>query len=787
MLLPIKWMKDYLPIDESAQRIAHRLSQTGSHVEEIIDWSESLDHIVSAKVLKIEKHPEADRLYLVTIDFGQEPITIVTGADNMKEGDMVCYAKTGAIMPSGLEIKPVKLKGIPSEGMLCSYEELGYAEHLVPKGSQKGIIILSPEVEVGQDIREVLQNEDEILDIEITPNRPDCLSILGMSRETAAAFDQKIQWPSTKVDKEIDEISAYFEGIQLKTKDCSRYVARVCTDIQVKESPQWLQNYLMQAGMRPVNNIVDITNFVMLETGQPIHAFDIQQLPERKIVVRNGKNGEKMETLDGKVRELSKEDTIISDGEKAIAIAGIMGGKNSEVEESTQTILIESAHFNSSAVRKTSKKLNLRTEASQRFEKGANVHLAKFAADRVCYLIHALGAGKVVRGEYDEFPEIRSKAQITVNPEIFTNILGTEIKKDEAIHYLELLEFEVDDQGENIRVTVPHHRDDVRISEDLVEEVGRLYGFYRIEPKALVGSIHRGIKSPRRRTVDQAKALLYGLKFTEIMTYSFLSKKSYDLLNMEIPEDIITIENPLGEDFSVMRTDLLSNLLSIMDRNASNHIDHVSFYEIGNTFHNENGEYVEKLKLALGNYGEDFYGLKARIETFFKEMGLKNISYEKEENHPSFHPGRCATIYLDQEEIGVMGEISYDIQDKFHFSKRVYMAQLDMEKIIDHAQFDREYEKIIRYPEIRRDIALMVPKDYPSSKIEEVIYKQSPWIRDVQLFDIYEGKHVDENHRSMAYNIIYQDENRTLKDDEVSAVQEKLISALDEIGVKLRQ
>ncbi|HHX69931.1 MAG TPA: phenylalanine--tRNA ligase subunit beta, partial [Gallicola sp.] len=791
MLLPIVWMKEYVNIDTDIMELINEVTLSGSHVESVENLGEKLNNIVVAKILEIKKHPNADKLSLVKVDYGEKIVEIITGAKNMKEGDLVAFAKLGAILPDGLEIKPIDLKGIESTGMLCSYEELGYADNVIPKNSANGIIILE-NGNIGENIIDALQLKDSVIEFEITPNRSDCLSIVGISREVAATFNTKINLPEITIEKEEDKIEDYFNSIEVLSDNCLRYVGKVVKDVVVKESPQWMQNYLMQAGMRPINNIVDITNYVLLELGQPLHAFDIETLEDKKIIVRQADENEEMTTLDNNSRKLRKTDLVISDGKKPVAIAGVMGGLNSEITNSTKTILVESAVFDGDSVRRTSKHLGLRTEASQRFEKGISPEISKYAAERVCELIEKTNSGTVVKGSYDIYKNPQENRIISINYNRINKLLGTEISKEEIVNYLENLEFKVEVNGDILVITVPKFRLDINIEEDIIEEVGRLYGFHNIKPEPLGGGLLRGKRSDSRLIEDETKNIMYALGLYEATTYSFISKKAYSKILKDVKdEELVTLKNPLGEDFSVMRTTLIPNILNVLEKNSKNKIDEFKVYELGNTFHSYDSKKlpVESKKVTLGMYGKyDFYDIKDIVTVYLNELGLKDLQFTTLSNNKTFHPGRAANIIFKGEVLGQIGEISYEVAENYNISSRVYIAEIDLSIVGKFVDLEKKYKKIIKYPSIERDIAIVVDRNLETAKIEEVIKKSGEGIvQSIDLFDIYTGEHVDKTKKSLAYRIVFQSPERTLKEEEVNIIVDNILNELDKgFDAKLR-
>ncbi|MDD6918036.1 MAG: phenylalanine--tRNA ligase subunit beta, partial [Peptoniphilaceae bacterium] len=589
MLVPLIWQKDYIKIDKDLKTITDRLSETGSHVEEVTIHTSDLDGILVGKVTDQDKHAEADRLQVLTIDIGKnEPITIITNAKNTKKGDFLPVITSGTKLDDGTLIEDHDFFGIVSQGMLTAYSELGYEDSVIPKELREGVIVLEGEYEPGTPLSEVIHSNSPVIEYEITPNRPDCLSIIGMARETAASFGEKITYPSLDFKENDEDIKDYSNGVSIESDKCNRFVARVAKNVEVKRSPQWLQNYLMLAGMRPINNIVDITNFVMLETGQPLHAYDLDKLADQKIIVRDAKEGEILKTLDGVDRKLDSSMLVIADGKEAIGLAGLMGGMESEVTKDTKNILLEAANFDQANIRKSSKTLGLRSEASSRFEKGVPVEMADFASRRVMRLIDELAIGEVVGGSIDEGIKEREEIRVDLRLERLNMLTGVDFDLDTAIRNLELLEFEVEKLDEKtLRVRVPYFRSDVTIEADLIEEVVRLYGMGNIENAPLVSSLQRGERSKRRLLRDELCSKLVGQKFSELATYSFISPREYDRLGVDKDSalrDYIKLINPLGEDYSVMRTSQVPSMLDVIAKNIKYGQKDMRFFELDRTF-----------------------------------------------------------------------------------------------------------------------------------------------------------------------------------------------------------
>ena len=823
MLVPIEWLKDYIDLDVTTEEFCDRMIMSGSNLETCEHFCEEMENVVVGKIEKIEKHPDADKLVVCMLNVGkEEPVQIVTGAPNVFEGALVPVALHKSRIPGplhgqpkqegGVKITKGKLRGVESFGMLCSAEELGFEDKVVPVAHKDGIWILEGDYELGQDFAEALGLKQAVVDFEITPNRPDCLAMVGMAREASATFKKPFTYPDTDIKDENGkgETKDYVSVDIKNPESCKRYVARIVTDVKVEQSPWWLQKRLMYAGMRPINNIVDITNFVMLEYGQPIHAFDINQVKGGRIIVENAAEGEKFVTLDNNERTLTKDMLLIKDEERGIAIAGVMGGLNSEIEEDTTTIIVESANFSGDSVRATSKKLGLRTEASSRFEKGIDPNLCEAAADRVCRLIELIGAGKVCRGSVDNYPNPETAKTIDIRVDRINHVLGIDIAREDMVSMLESLEIKVEGSGNVMTVTPPTVRQDLLEEEDYIEEVARLYGYDKLPVTLPKGNCEAGI-SDERALRDLTRNSLCGMGLNEIQTYSFVSPKGVD--NVRIDEDsweraFVKLINPLGEENSVMRTILTPNMMEVLARNYSRNIDKVKAFEIGNTFManmlNEEELPDEQYSLCIGMYGknEDFFSLKGIVEELLKVLGIKGAVFEAESEYGVYHPGRCARIAVPSgrqgaedadilyDELGIMGEIHTDVAENYGMDGvRIYCCELMFDAIMRHADTEIVYTPLPKYPSTSRDIALLVDEDMAVGKIEEVIRKHGKKIlENVKLFDVYRGKQVEEGKKSVAFTLTYRDKDKTLTDDEVAAVHNDVLNALkDKLNAVLRE
>ncbi|HEY8363850.1 MAG TPA: phenylalanine--tRNA ligase subunit beta [Tissierellaceae bacterium] len=796
MLLPVKWLKDYIDIDIDTKKLVDGLTLSGSHVESIIGLNKGIENVVVGKILSIEKHPNADKLSVCQVDVGSETLQIVTGATNVKEGDFVPVAKLGAKLPGGIEIEKTNFRGIDSYGMLCSLMELGYDDSVIPKEVKDGIFILDKEYPLGTSIIDILGLNDEVIEFEITPNRPDCLSIVGMARETSATFNIPMKKAEIKVKNEEDAIENFVNGIDVPTENCNRYYARVIKDVKIGPSPLWMQIRLMEAGVRPINNIVDITNFVMLEYGEPLHAFDLDTVAGKRIIVRQAEEGEKITTLDGVERTLTKADIVIADTEKAIGIAGVMGGLNTEITDSTKYVLLEGANFDSKSVRLTAKRLGLRTEASSRFEKGIDPNLCKLAVDRVCQLVEEINAGVVVKGSIDVYKNPRKEQIISLRPSRVNKVLGTELTPEEMVDYLNRLDIKSHIEDGIIKSVIPTYRLDIESEIDLVEEVGRLYGFHNIESKPLMGNLTRGEKPYDKKIEDITKDVLLAMGISEAMTYSFISPKAFDkiLLPEDSPlRDAIKLMNPLGEDYSVMRTTLLPNMMELLSRNYNRGVEECYVFEIGNIFIPKElplKELPEEKKiLSIGFYGEeDFYYLKEVVNKVLDRLGIKDVEYVREENNPSFHPGRTARVFANGVDLGVLGEVHIDVLENYDMKKRAYVAQIDFNELVKLANLERKYKPLPKYPSVVRDLAIVVKDDVLVGDMEKIISKHGKGlIEGIELFDVYKGAPIPEGMKSVAFSITFRSYDRTLRDEEINEILEAIIKDLEStFDAKLR-
>jgi phenylalanyl-tRNA synthetase beta chain len=794
MLVSLSWLKEFVDIDEDAKTIAEGLTMSGSKVEGIKSYGKEISNVVVGQIVSLEKHPNADKLWVGIVDIGSEKLQIVTGAENIKAGDYIPVALHGATLPGGVKIKRSKLRGVESQGMMCSAEELGLDESLLPEYQRNGIFILPP-LPLGMDINEALQLKDDVLEFEITPNRPDCLSVVGIARETAATFRKSFRMPEIRVT-EVEEPNP--ARVTIEAPDlCYRYVARVVKNVKIGPSPIWMQVRLLKAGIRPINNVVDVTNYVMLELGQPLHAFDLDKVKNKHIIVRRARDGEKLVTLDGKERILDSSMLVIADEEKAIGLAGVMGGENTEITDSTVNILIESANFKGSNIRHTSKKLGLRSEASARFEKGLDPEITVLACERAAQLMEKYCGGEVLKGIVDEYPKPMGRTVLTVRPDRINKFLGTNLATSEMIEILRSLEFEVVEKGEELEIKVPHFRKDVTMEADIAEEIARLYGYNNIEDSLMKNAqTTLGSLTKEQQLEEKAREVLLACGLNEIVTMSFMGERDLDRIN--VPKDsvlrkAVKIINPLGEEQSLMRTTLLPFMLNVAYTNYSRKVGEFRAFEISRVFLPKElplKELPEEVKtISLGMYGKevDFYTIKGVIEELLEVMGIVDVEYVRAEE-PSYHPGRSAKILFGEEVLGVFGEVHPDVLENYDLPVRVYAGELNLDKIIKFANVDKKYNPLPKYPAVERDIAVVVDEDLFVAEVEEVIKEAGRgFVEKTALFDVYKGPNIPEGKKSVAFSIWYRSYEKTLTDEEVNEVHARIVKALEEkLGAKLR-
>lgn len=793
MLVPIKWLKDYVDINIDANTFADAMTMSGSKVEAVEEMGKEIQNVLVGKILKVEKHPDADKLVVTQIDIGSEVIQIVTGANNIKEGDYIPVAVNGSSLPGGIKIKKGKLRGVESNGMLCSAQELGMPLEGLPEELLHGIYILDKEYTLGRDIKEVLGLNDAVIEFEITNNRPDCLSIIGIAREAAATLKEKLNYPEINVKENDESISSYVAIDVNNGELCQRFSARVVKNVRIQPSPGWMQDRLLKAGVRPINNIVDITNYVMLEMGQPMHAYDLDKLAGRRIIVRNAVEGEKITTLDAVERSLAPSMLVIADKDRAISIAGIMGSSNSEIDENTKNIVFESATFEKNNIRLSSKKLGLRTEASGRFEKGVDSELTSTALERACHLVQILEAGEVVGDKIDLYSSPKQNRKIQIDPDRVRSFVGADISGDAMKEYLEALEFSVDS---SFNVTVPTFRDDVEREADVIEEITRIYGYDNIPSKLMDTTFTQGGKSYKQKLIDKTKNNIVAQGLYEIYTYSFVSPGVFNKINLKAESSLrnaIKLINPLGEEQSIMRTTIIPNVMEVIARNYNRKIEAGKFFELSKVYLTEalplKDMADEREVLTIGMYGNvDFFDLKGVVENLMKELNIQNYRIFSS-NHDSLHPGRTAELIINNKRIGWLGEVHPDVLDNYNIPVSVYVAELNFDEIANQSNAEIKYTQLPKYPSVSRDIAIVVNEEITAGQIEEIIRnKGGKTIEAVRLFDLYRGSQIEKGYKSMAYAITYRSDEKTLTEEDVSKVHNKILNSLaSQVGAILRQ
>ena len=787
MLVPLKWLRDYVDIDIDTQEFADMMTMTGSKVEKVDFFGKETNGVEVCKILEIEQHPDADRLKVTKVEVANgEILQIVTNATHIKVGDYVPVARIGAVLPGDFKIKKGKLRGVLSEGMFCGAEELTIPSAFVEDHKKDGIYILDHQdsFELGMDVRDVLGINDALIEFEITSNRPDCRSIIGIAREAAVTLGKELKYPEIKVQACDEEMS--FE-IDIQTDLCKRYCGRVVKDVKVGPSPYWMQRKLIEAGMRPISNIVDITNYVMLELGQPLHAFDLDDIKYNKMTVKMAEEGEKFTTLDGVERTLTSDMLVIGNQDKTLDLAGIMGGENSEIKDTTTSIFIEGASFAKENIRATSKKLGLRTEASSRFEKGIDINLAEEAVNRACQLIEELGCGTVLNGMLDYYPQKEEVQKVTVNPVRINKLLGVNVPMDQFINILESLEFKCNlVSSEVLELEVPTFRLDITEDADILEEIARIYGYDNIPSASLEGNATAGVKTEKQKFIDNVKSNSIACGLNEILTYSFVSPRGVDKINLPADDEkrnFVKIMNPLGEETSVMRTTLIPNMLDVISTNISHKVEEVSAFECGNTFIPQEGLPIETKKYCVGMYGKevDFFVLKGVIESVLNNVGLKGYEIEPETTNLTFHPGRCAKIVYNNIYIGTFGELHPDVIENYNLGQRVYVAEINIDTVFENLNLTKSYNPLPKYPSTSRDIALIVKDEVFVKQIEDIIKANGEdLVESYKLFDVYKGAQIEEGHKSIAYSITYRSKDKTLTDEDVAKVHEKILSELSE-------
>ncbi len=801
----LSWIKAYVPgLTCTDQEYMDAMTLSGTKVEGYTRLDKNLEKIVVGQIEKIEKHPDADKLIVCQVNVGDQVIQIVTGAPNVKEGDMVPVVLDGGkvagghdggpLPEDGIAIKAGKLRGVPSYGMMCSIEELGSDRNMYPEAPEYGIYIFKDDVKPGDDAVEALGLHDTVFEYEITSNRVDCYSVIGIAREAAATFRKPFILPEVTVKGNGGRVEDYI-AVEVQDQElCPRYCARVCTNIKIGPSPKWMQRRLAASGIRPINNLVDITNYVMEEYGQPMHAYDLDTIAGHKIIVRRAKDGDVFRTLDGQDRHLDSDVLMICDAEKEVGIAGIMGGENSMITDSVTTVLFEAAAFNGANIRKSAKRVGLRTDASGKFEKGLDPCNAAAAIDRACQLIEEFGCGEVVNGMVDVHGKRKEKVVLPFEPERYNKLLGTNVSEQEMLDIFKMIEVEYDASARTL--TIPTFRQDLLRQCDIAEEVARFYGYDKIPTTLPNGEATTGKLPFKLRIEQKARDIAEYCGFSQGMCYSFESPKVFDklLLSADDPaRQAITIANPLGEDFSIMRTLSLNGMLTSLSTNYNRRNKNVRLYELGNIYLPKALPLAElpeeRMQFTLGMYGDcDFFDMKGVVEEFFACIGMhKKEVYDPKAGKNFLHPGRQANIIYEGTLVGYLGEVHPEVCDNYDLKTRVYVAVLDIPAILPLATFDRKYEGIAKYPAVLRDISMVVPKEVMAGQIEAVLVQRGGKIlEDYQLFDIYEGDQIKAGFKSMAYSITFRAKDRTLEEADVTGAMKKILNGLEGLGIELR-
>ena len=801
----LSWIKAYVPdLDVTAQEYTDAMTLSGTKVEGFEKLDADLDKIVIGQIDKIEKHPDADKLIICQVNIGTETIQIVTGAPNVKEGDKVPVVlaggrvagghEPGQRVEGGIKIKKGKLRGVESDGMMCSIEELGSNREMYPEAPEYGIYIFDDDAVVGESAIKSLGLDDVVVEYEITSNRVDCFSVVGIAREAAATFN-KAFYPPVVTPTGNDENAADYIKVTVKNPElCPRYCARIVKNIKIGPSPKWMQRRLASVGIRPINNLVDITNYVMEEFGQPMHAYDLDTIANREIIVRRAGKDEKFVTLDGQERTMDENVLMICDGEKAVGIAGIMGGENSMITDDVKTVLFEAACFDGTSIRLSSKRIGLRTDASGKFEKGLDPNNAQAAIDRACQLMEELGAGEVVGGMVDVCNETREPSRVKFEPEKINKLLGTNLTKEEMLGYLGRVELAYDEKTDEI--VAPTFRQDIHCNADVAEEVARFYGYDKIPMTLPTGEATTGKLPFKLRIQEVARDIAEYCGFSEGMSYSFESPKVFDKLC--IPEDsdlrkVITISNPLGEDYSIMRTSTLNGMLASLSTNYNRRNKDVRLYELGNIYLPKSLPITElpdeRTMFTLGMYGNgDFFDMKGVCEEFFEKIGMKKkVTYDPNSEKPFLHPGRQANMIYEGKVVGYLGEVHPSVADNYSIGEKAYIAVIDILDILEFAGFNHKYTGIAKYPAVTRDLSLVVPHAVLAGQIEEIFDQRGGNILEsYQLFDIYEGAQIEKGFKSMAYSLVFRAHDKTLGENEISAVMKKIMNGLNGLGIELR-
>jgi len=795
MYISLNWLKYYVDIDVSVEELCEKMIRSGFEVEDIQDLSQTMKNVVVGVVTAMEKHPDSDHLWICQIDIGaEEPVQIITGAQNVFVGAHVPAALHNSDLPNGMHITKGKLRGLPSNGMLCSGEELNLKAGDFPNADVYGIMILDEKYPAGMDMREVLSLNDIIIDFKITANRPDCNCVLGVAREAAVALGKGFRSPVPAYDEVGGDVN---EHIAVRVEDydlCPRYMGRVVKNLRIKESPDWLKRCLRAAGMRPINNIVDITNFVMLETGHPMHAFDLRDIAGAQIIVRRAKNGETFTALDDKAHTLTEDMLVIADAENPSCLAGIIGGLNSEIKEDTTDLFFECAKFRRDSVRRTARSLGVRTESSARFERGVDVIGVEYAMERALQLIHDLDAGDIIGGVIDCNDGLPAPRKLVVPAQRINDLLGIEVPFDIIVSILNSLDIVTAIDNGVLTCQIPAHRDDVEGAADLAEEVMRIYGCDHIVSTPIRGEIIRGKKLPARIKTDKVKKALISQQMREISTYSFISGKAIDTLNLsedDVRRQAVTLLNPLGEEYSTMRTQLVTSMLTVLSTNYTRKNQSARLFEVSKRFVPKSLPLIEQPleipSLSVGLYGsdEDFFTLKGIIECLLDTFGV--VAEYTASNEPYLHPGRQASASYNGAVLATLGEVHPDVAAAYDMPIRIYVAEVDLSALFAIETPKTLYKALPRFPAVERDLALLCDAAMPVASIEAIIRKAGGKILEsVTLFDVYQGSQIEAGKKSVAYSLKFRVADRTLSDEDIDPVLSKIFAKLKENDCILR-
>ena len=790
MNLSTKWLKDFVDIDVKPRDFAEALTMSGSKVEGYEIEGQELSNIVVGKVLSIEKHPDADKLHVCQVDVGKdEPVQIVTGAQNVKQGDIVPVAMDNSIVAGGKKIKKGKLRGVVSNGMLCSLGELGLTKNDFPYSIEDGIFIIQEDCQIGQDIREALGLNDTVFEFEITSNRPDCLSVIGLARETAVTYDKPLKLHQPQVKAGHGNANNHLSVDIIDSDLCYRYCAAIVENIKIEPSPRWLRERLRASGVRPINNIVDITNYVMLEYGHPMHAFDLRYIDNAKINVRRAKDGEKITTLDGVERNLKSDMLVIADANKPVAVAGVMGGEYSGIMDDTTTIVFESACFSGPSVRITAKELGMRTDSSARFEKGLDPANCMPALMRACELTEMLNAGEVLNGFIDCDKSDKTPRTVKFEPEWINKFLGIECPREKMVKILTDLGFKLD--GDDI--IVPSFRTDIEHKADIAEEIARIYGYNVIPITQLRGSIQAQL-TDKQHFESLVNQTMLSLGCSEIYTFSFISPKYYDKILMPADSPLrnsVKISNPLGEDTSIMRTTSLPSMCETLSRNYNNRNANASLYEITTEYFptKDNELPIEKQSVVIGMYGQDvdYYSIKGIVEQLLDNADVYDYDIKAISDNPSFHPGRCAELSINGQYLGIIGELHPQVLENYEIGMRAYAAIIDFDTMYNNRKPEKQYKPLPRFPAVTRDIAFLCDDSIPVLTLQRAISSAAgDRLESISLFDVYKGKQIPEGKKSVAYNMVLRSKDSTLTDTDADAIMKRIIKALTALGAELR-